>query len=872
MGSWGPPLRIARRTTRKSIGRTLLVAALIGLPVFAATWLGVTARSVSPTGETLARTLIGQADARVDVTSYSKLDTSFGSPTLDYIPGAALDAKEVRDPATFDPKPLLPAGTGIARPFADDGRVELKSPTTVITVGVQTGDGQSPLLAGTIQLDEGRFATAANEVAISPVLADHLGIGIGGTLSTAKGTQYQVVGLARTLRDPAQRRIFAAPGTTLVPPGGRLEARYLLDLPAAVDPQSLITPLAETGLYLLPRANIVDPPPTEFGRSYERAGPYAAMGVAIGFGVLEIVLLAGTAFAVGARRQTRELGLVLVAGGTARDVRRVVLLQGLFAGVVGVTAGLGTAALALAIARPFWDRVLGMVFQSWQIPWAGMVTIVLVGLLSGLAAAVIPAVNAGRQTPMAALSGRFAKTAQQNRIRLAAVLLVLCGVALVAAGSAMLVSELADARRAAAGGASYVSGVTPTVPIALVLLGITLAISGVIWMLPGLVGVLAASARRLPLSGRLAVRDAARHRHRTAPAAAAIMMSVAATAAAAFAGANYTAAEAAGYIPSGLPGNATLQFDFGATGPVPYSADLERRIAGHLPVTHTYRFGQVTAPDSPPGRPAYLTVQGTVEGVTGGYAGLLVAEPAYVERLGGEAPQIAARLRAGEIVLPQADISTTGSVRVGGDPDDPKQGVSHQASYVGALPPHESLSGQALISPDAAAKLGRVETYRVEYQLSELPTENQLAAVDQLLGHERSIRLEQGFQSTANTRLLWVLVAATVVTLIGVTISVSLSAAEGRADLATLAAVGASPHRRRNLAAAQAWVLGQLGCVLGVGVGALYGYTAHAAFGSPSFAVPWLELGAIVLAVPLFAALLAWVLTRSRLPMVARID
>jgi putative ABC transport system permease protein len=101
---------------------------------------------------------------------------------------------------------------------------------------------------------------------------------------------------------------------------------------------------------------------------------------------------------------------------------------------------------------------------------------------------------------------------------------------------------------------------------------------------------------------------------------------------------------------------------------------------------------------------------------------------------------------------------------------------------------------------------------------------------------------------------------------------VSLSAAEGRADLATLAAIGAPPRRRRSLAAAQAWVLGQLGCVLGVGVGALYGYTAHAAFGSPHFVVPWAEVGGIVVVVPLFAGLLAWLLTRSRLPMVSRID
>jgi putative ABC transport system permease protein len=47
-------------------------------------------------------------------------------------------------------------------------------------------------------------------------------------------------------------------------------------------------------------------------------GPYAAMALAIGFGVLEIELLASTAFAVGARRQTRELGLVMATGHACR--------------------------------------------------------------------------------------------------------------------------------------------------------------------------------------------------------------------------------------------------------------------------------------------------------------------------------------------------------------------------------------------------------------------------------------------------------------------------------------------------------------------------------------------------------------------------
>lgn len=875
MGSWGPPLRIARRTTRKALGRTFLVAALIGLPVFAATWAGVTGRTASPTGELLARTSIGQADARLTVTPYNKLDPSYGEPRLDAMPPAVEGSKEVRVPATFDPKPLLPAGTVLARPFATTGSADVKGPTTVNSVDVVAGDGQSPLLGDTVRLDRGRFATAADEVAISPDLAGHLGITApGGTLNTANGKAYKVVGIARQFQQFAPWLIFATPTSPLVttPP---LEAHYLLDLPDQIDPRSLVGALGEQGLSLLPRANIIDPPPGPSSYPQDSAGPYAAMALAIGFGVLEIVLLAGTAFAVGARRQTRELGLILAAGGTARDVRRIVLLQGLFAGVAGVFGGLLVAAVALTVSRyGWWEHDTTTFFLAWQIPWTAIVTISLIGLFSGLAAAVVPAISAGRQTPLAALSGRFAATTTRAPIRKPALLLVIAGVVLVVAGSGLLASALAAARRDFADSSRYQATATPEGPIALVLLGITLAIAGLIWMLPSLVSTVSGLAGRLPLSGRLAMRDAARHRHRTAPAAAAIMMSVAATAAAAFAGANSVAADAAGYVPAARMGNATLRFD-GGPGGIPYSLQLEQRIAEQLPTEHTYRFGMLNAP-RPNGAPAYVGIEPPAVDAgksSESFAGLVVVDPAYVEQFDGNGPELAARLRAGDIVVPRKDFTSTGTVGIGGlDAAQPTKVVQHKASYGGDLPLIEVLRGQGLIGLDAAAKLGQVDSFMVEYQLQREPTKDELTAADRALGHDGLLTVERGYQNPSGKILLGILIAAAVVTLLGVAISVSLSAAEGRADLATLAAVGASPRRRRNLAAAQAWFLGQLGCVLGVGVGALYGYTAHAAFGSPHFTVPWAELGGTLIAVPLFAAALAWLLTRSRLPMVSRID
>jgi hypothetical protein len=83
------------------------------------------------------------------------------------------------------------------------------------------------------------------------------------------------------------------------------------------------------GVALAPRAEALDPPPppVDYGTAVDPMG-IAIAALVIGFGLIEVCLLAGTAFAVGARRQVRDLGLVAAAGGEARHVRRIVLAQG----------------------------------------------------------------------------------------------------------------------------------------------------------------------------------------------------------------------------------------------------------------------------------------------------------------------------------------------------------------------------------------------------------------------------------------------------------------------------------------------------------------------------------------------------------------
>ena len=114
---------------------------------------------------------------------------------------------------------------------------------------------------------------------------------------------------------------------------------------------------------------------------------------------------------------------------------------------------------------------------------------------------------------------------------------------------------------------------------------------------------------------------------------------------------------------------------------------------------------------------------------------------------------------------------------------------------------------------------------RVRASYGPAPTPNQTAP--QVLkridlpaaGIQASPYVERGYRSTAGPGLL-ALVAASALLVIGASsIATGLAAAEGRADLATLAAVGASSSLRRGLAGLQSAVTAGLGALLGAVTG-----------------------------------------------------
>jgi putative ABC transport system permease protein len=234
------------------------------------------------------------------------------------------------------------------------------------------------------------------------------------------------------------------------------------------------------------------------------------------------------------------------------------------------------------------------------------------------------------------------------------------------------------------------------------------------------------------------------------------------------------------------------------------------------------------------------------------------------------------------VFLPSADGSTS-------DPQPTKGPVPPGTSSTTMTFPGYELTtsvgpGTTIVSPGAVSKAGlsSVVTTLVA-ATTEMPTQAQEEkAAAALQAQQGFLQIERGFPNEIDPRL-WILIGAAItITLGAAAVGTGLAAADGRADLSTLAAVGASPTVRRGLSISQSGVIAGLGSVLGAlaGIGAAVAIITALnrntdalwpeAGGLP-IVLPWLTLLMTLVITPLVAILGAGLFTRSRLPIERRL-
>ena len=199
--------------------------------------------------------------------------------------------------------------------------------------------------------------------------------------------------------------------------------------------------------------------------------------------------------------------------------------------------------------------------------------------------------------------------------------------------------------------------------------------------------------------------------------------------------------------------------------------------------------------------------------------------------------------------------------------DKPVRGASSQGLEPGAW-----------VLPGTAEKLGwpvQTDKFNLISPTGTISPEVEAAVADRL-DDGYIIEVERGFQNESWRILLIAFSVAGLLVLIASLISTTLSLAESQNDMATLAAVGATRHTRRGIAASQAFVVAACGALLGVAVGTVPGIASTwplTARGSlpPTIVIPWLPLVAVCVAVPLLAGGLAWIAVRRHPQMTRRL-
>jgi putative ABC transport system permease protein len=720
-------------------------------------------------------------------------------------------------------------------------------PGSVETLELRAQDPHGAYGAPMLALLEGRYPTAAGEVAVTDAVAATFQVRVGG--------RFALDNRARTV-------------VGLVENPGDLDDEFALMSPSHADPPESVTILVRASperAVALPGGygGRLESRPACHGAvlcatsaQSERATAAAGVLVLATVVLLLVALIAAAGFVVVAQRRLRQLGMLAAVGATQRHLRLVLLANGATVGAVAAVAGTAIALLAwIAVARQL-ETAAGHRIDQLDLPWwligAGM----LLAVVTATAAAWWPARTVARIPVTLALSARPPRPKPAHRSAVAAGLLIVIGVGCLAVGI--------DPRRDQADPLLVITG---TVAVVLaILLGSPLAIR-----------VLAAVAAHSPLGVRLALRDLARHQGRSGAALAAISLGLAIPIAIviAAAAAEHTAGE-------GNLSDRQLLFRIGDAEPLISErppAELARlrsevdRLAATLDHPAVVALDAAVDPTDQEGRdgqvlrPAVVLGKRVGENTVRDVGVLYVATPELLGHLGLDLAPVDPDT---DVFTPQpgdlrfANLSDRGEAAPSGKPEAvPSVKLIDVPAYTSA--PTSLITTNGLRRGGwQPAPAGWLVEARHPLTSTQLAQARQVAAAAGMTVEVRDNQNELTAIRSGAT-------AAGMLLALGIlAMTVGLIRSEAAGDLRTLTAAGATAITRRTITAATGGALALLGVVLGA-AGAYLALAAgyHDDLGTLS-RVPLLHLTTIVVGLPLTAAAAGWLLAGREPPALAR--
>ena len=435
-------LKIAQRSVRRNKLQSILIIAIIAVPVLLVSALLTLDASTKSTTSELLKYELGTAAAKYEV---------------QLSPNKNLAQK----PNELQVQEIVPNGTGTRNDLVDIHsvlpNVELislsktqemfKTAAGIGPVSVFLGETWNPafLNKGPVRLLEGSVPASTSEVLVSPSALKRFGVKIGETISTEKGSVFKVVGILRDYLTPSSDDIVFAPASAQF--GDTSNSTDYYQLSGTGPTWKEVLKLNQQGIAVLSRTVLLNPPPA--GEQVLDSGSNSAVLFSlfsillflVPLGLLPVVVLAGSAFAFGARRQTRTLAVMSSLGASRKTLQNVTVTSGIWLGLIGGISGVILGSVFVALFGPVMVTQSFSIEPSWlqypgfHIPWLYLIILVLGSGLLGAISSYLPARKASRVNILATLRGQRTEGRVRARTGVGALVLLVSGFAVVVLSS-----------------------------------------------------------------------------------------------------------------------------------------------------------------------------------------------------------------------------------------------------------------------------------------------------------------------------------------------------------------------------------------------------------------------------------------------------
>ncbi len=729
----------------------------------------------------------------------------------------------------------------------------LTVPGSTQTYDLRSQDPHGPYGGPMLQLLSGHYPTGSDQIAITPGLASALNLHIGDTWSQGHKT---VVGIVQNPQSLLDEFALVPPGQVTSPT--QVQVLFNASPSNAKDVPAYVT-TPGTG-----NSNIINP---------------STIVLALAtVGMLLIALVSIGGFTVLAQRRMRSLGMLESMGATDRNVRLVLESNGIIVGAVGAVVGFVVGLLVWFAYRPTNEQDAHHLIGMFALPWNVIVPAMVLAVVATFFAASYPARAITRIPVVSALAGRPAPPRQIHRT-------LVPGVIALALGFVMF---------SISGASGNGGGVIWLVP------GLVALIVGIILVSPFFLVLLARVGGRSRIAVRLPLRDMARYRARSGSALSAISLGimiaviVAAVATARYAnvfdyvGPNMGPNEMNVYNP---PTGPTCEATSGA--PVCQPAQAAPSLSAQEATVHAIASAVGANHVVPLIQPA-VSLQNPSASGRQWNGPIYVATPALLRAYGINPSSIPSNV---DILSSRPGLAGSGvqmTYGSGGKGGGGFQGLGAGGNNTNQCTPNQCLAHPVVQEegqlPTGTSAPNTVITESALHRLH-LTSQNSLGGWTLLsnsaftqsqvnsansLAASGDLSIESKNDAPTSSEIVdWATVFGIALALGVLAMSIGLIRSETASDLRTLTATGASSRTRRALTAVTAGGLAFLGALLGTVaayVGLLGWFRSNQLEGGVSDIinnVPWNNLFLILIAMPVAAFVIGWVLAGREPPGIA---